>query len=121
MEKLVPKKQLWWYLSAEGLTQVIRAGSSLGDVNKCCPSRDVQDLVVTVGNADILEASRHLSAGGFLPATNPAFVNHGAGAQNPIAALGLPGDDESAGRVKGGERNKQTEQRHKNAYVSFQT
>lgn len=54
--------------------------------------------MVTVGNGDILEASRHLSAGGFSPATVPAFVNHSAGAQNPVAALGLPGDDVSDGR-----------------------
>lgn len=73
------------------LTEVIRAGSSLGDINKCCPRWDVQDLVVTVGNGDILEASPHLSAGGLPPTTNPTFVNDGAGAQDPVAALGLPG------------------------------
>lgn len=63
-----------------GLTEVIGAGSSLGDVDECCPSWDVQDLVVTVGNGDISEASRHLPAGGFLPATKPTFVNDGTGA-----------------------------------------
>lgn len=79
-------------LVSEGLTQVIGAGSSLRDGNKCGPGRDVQDLVVTVGNGEVLEASRHLSAGGLPPAAKPAFVNHGAGAQDPIAALGLPGE-----------------------------
>lgn len=70
--------------------------------------------MVTVGNADILEAARHLSAGGFLPATNPAFVNHGAGAQKPIAALRLPGGDESAGRFKGG-RERETNRQNSGA------
>lgn len=96
---------------AGGLTQVVGAGSPLGDVNKCSPRRDVQDLVVTVGNGDILEASRHLSAGGFSPAANPASVDHGAGAQNAIAALGLAGgrggDDAREGRFIGGQRDKQ--------------
>lgn len=57
--------------------------------------------MVAVGNGDILEASRHLSAGGFSPATNPAPVNDGAGAQHSVAALGLPGDEVRGGRVHG--------------------
>lgn len=84
------------------LTEVIRAGSSFGDINKRCPSWDVQDFVVTVGDGDILEASPDLSAGGFPPATNPTPVNHGAGVQNPVTALGLPGRGVSDGRVNEG-------------------
>lgn len=72
-----------------GLTQVIRAGSSLCDVNECSSGWDVQDLVVTKGNCDILEAPRHLSAGGVPPTTHSAFVNHRAGAQHPITTLSL--------------------------------
>lgn len=84
------------------LTEVIRAGSSFGDINKRCTSWDVQDFVVTKGDGDILEASPHLSAGGVPPATNPTSVNHGAGVQNPVTALGLPGRGVSDSRVNGG-------------------
>lgn len=108
---------------AEGLTQVVGAGSPLGDVNKCSPRRDVQDLVVTVGNGDVLEASRHLSAGGFSPAANPASVHHGAGAQNAIAALGL-GRGGGTMRGRGGlleDRETNREDSGKSASVGFQT
>lgn len=71
------------------LTQVIRTGSSLRDVNECSSRWDVQDLVVTKGNRDILEASRHLSTGGVPPTTDSTLVNHRAGAQYPITTLGL--------------------------------
>lgn len=73
------------------LTQVIRAGSSLCDVNECSSRWDVQDLVVTKGNCDILEASRHLSAGSVPPTTHSTFVNHRASAQHPITTLRLAG------------------------------
>lgn len=75
------------------LTQVIRAGSSLRDVNESSSGWDVQDLVVTKGNRDILEASCHLSTGGVSPATHPTLVNHRARAQNPVATLGLAGEE----------------------------
>ncbi len=76
------------------LTQVIRAGPSLCDVNECSSGRDVQDLVVTKGNRDILEVSRHLSTGGVPATTHSTLVNHGGGAQYPIATLGLAGEGE---------------------------
>lgn len=75
------------------LTQVIWAGTSLCDVNESSSGWDVQDLVVTEGNGDILEASRHLSTGAVPPTTHPTLVYHGAGAQNPIATLGLAGEE----------------------------
>lgn len=74
------------------LTQVVRAGSSLCDVNECGSRWDVQDLVVTKGNADILEASRHLSTGALPPSTHSAFVNHRARAQYPVTTLRLAGE-----------------------------
>lgn len=75
------------------LTQVVRACSSLCDVNECSSGWDVQDLVVTKGNGDILEASSHLSTGGIPPTTHSTLVNHGAGAKHPIAPLGLAGEE----------------------------
>lgn len=90
------------------ITQVIRTRSSLCDVNECSSGRDVKDLVVTKGNRDILEASSHLSTGGFPPTTDSTFVNHRAGAQYPIAALGLAeknrGKDVSDGSDNEGEK-----------------
>ena len=74
------------------ITEVIRAGSSLCDVNERSSGWDVQDLVVTEGNGDILEAPRHLSTGAVPPTTHSALVNHRAGAQNPVAALRLAGE-----------------------------
>ncbi len=71
------------------LTQVIWAGSSLCDVDESSSRRDVQDLVVTKGNRDILEVSRHLSTGRFLPTTYSTLVNHRARAQYPVATLRL--------------------------------
>lgn len=62
--------------------------------------------MVTVGNGDVLEASPHLSAGGFPPTTNPTFVNDGVGAQNPVAALGLPAEGVSEGWFNEGGREK---------------
>lgn len=98
------------------ITQVIRAGSSLRDVNERSSRRDVQDLVVTKGNGDILEAARHLSTGAVPPTTHSALVNHRAGAQNPIATLRLvgrgrrkdvsDGADNEGGKVGGGVRRK---------------
>jgi len=75
------------------LTQVVRACSSLRDVDECGSGWDVQDLVVTKGNRGILEASRHLSTRGVPPTTYPTLVNHRAGAQHPIATLSLAGED----------------------------
>lgn len=57
-----------------GLTEVIRAGSSLGDVDERSASRDIQDLVVAEGDGDIPEAPRHFSARGVLPTTHSAPV-----------------------------------------------
>lgn len=75
------------------LTQVVRACSSLRDVNKRGSERNVQDLVVTEGNRDILEASRHLSTGGVPPTAHSTLVNYSTGAQNPVTALGLERED----------------------------
>lgn len=74
------------------LTEVIRAGPPLCDVNECSAGWDVQELVVTQGNRGILEASRHLSAGAFPPTTHSAFINHRAGAQDTVTALSLAGE-----------------------------
>lgn len=49
--------------------------------------------MVTEGNGDILEVARHLSTGAVPPTTHPTLVNHGAGAQYPIATLGLAGEE----------------------------
>lgn len=76
-----------------GLTKVIWAGFSLCNVDECSSRWDVQDFVVTKGNSDILEAPRHLSAGGFPPATHSAFVDHRAGPQHAIAAFSLAGEE----------------------------
>lgn len=75
------------------LTQIVWACSSLCDVNECSSRWDVQDFVVTKGNRDIMEASRHLSTGGVLPTAHSALVYHRAGAQDPITALGLAGGE----------------------------
>lgn len=75
------------------LTQVVGACSSLRDVNKRGSEWNVQDLVVTKGNRDILEASRHLSTGGVPPTAHATLVNHSTRAQNPVAALGLERED----------------------------
>lgn len=75
------------------LTQVVRACSSLRDVDQRGSGWDVQDLVVTKRNRDILETSRHLSTGGIPPTAHPTLVNHRAGAQHSIATLGLAGEE----------------------------
>lgn len=72
-----------------GLTEVIRAGSSLGDVDERSASRDVKNLVVAEGDGDILEAPRHLSAGGVSPTTHSAPVHRGARAKDPITTFSL--------------------------------
>lgn len=71
------------------LTQVVGARSSLCDVNERCAGWDVQDLVVTEGNRDVLEASRHLSTGGVPPTAHATLVNQSARAQHPVTTLGL--------------------------------
>lgn len=75
------------------ITQVVGARLSLGDVDERSSGRDVQDLVVTKGNRDILEAPRHLSAGDVPPSTHTALVDHRAGAQNPVTTLRLGGEE----------------------------
>lgn len=75
------------------LTQVVRACSSLCDVNERSSQRDIQDLVVTKGNSDILEAPCHLSTGDVLSTTHSALINHRAGAQYPVTALSLEGEE----------------------------
>lgn len=72
-----------------GLTEIIRAGSSLGDVDERSACRDVKNLVVAEGDGDIPEAPRHLSAGGIPPTAHSAPVHHGPRAQDPITTFSL--------------------------------
>ena len=65
---------------------------SLRDVDESGSGWDVQDLVVTEGHRDILEASRHLPTGGVPPTTHSTLVDHSAGAQDPITTLRLAGE-----------------------------
>lgn len=74
-----------------GLTEVIRAGFSLGDIDERSASRDVKNLVVAEGDGDIPEAPRHLSAGGVPSTTHPAPVHHGARAEDAITTFSLAG------------------------------
>lgn len=74
-----------------GLTEVIGAGSSLGDVDERGAGGDVQDLVVAEGDGDIPEAPRHLSAGGVPPTAHAAPVDRGAGAEDPVTTFSLAG------------------------------
>lgn len=92
-----------WHLANQWhLTKVVGAGSSLRDVNESSSGWDVQDLVVTKGNGSILEASRHFSTGRVLPTTHSTLVNHSAGAQHPVTALSLEGEDIEKMWVMGG-------------------
>lgn len=75
--------------SVAGLTEVIGAGSSLGDVDERSASRDVKNLVVAEGDGDIPEAPRHLSAGGVPPTAHSAPVHHGARAEDSITTFSL--------------------------------
>lgn len=78
-----------WGFFCEPLTQVVGTGPPLRDVNKGGPRRDVQDLVVAEGNADILEGARHLLTSSVPPPADAALVQHRAGAQDAVAALRL--------------------------------
>lgn len=70
-------------------TEVVGTRSPLCDVDKGRSSRDVQDLMVTQGNRDILEASCHSPTGALPPTTHSTPIRHSAGVQYSITALGL--------------------------------
>lgn len=80
-----------------GLTEVVGAGSSLGDIDERRASRDVQDLVVAEGDGDVLEAPRHLSTGRVLPTAHSTPVHRGTGAENPVATFSLAGSGAEGG------------------------